>query len=198
MMRRAGMRDDLSVEVRESEEEVLKTLSTALDGDMSFTGMRRVLGIHQEKLSRILKRLEKYGLVDKTERGYRLSGKARRLMSEKKQEPSHALVNTVVDDVGLVLAGVVALRGRWVEDMRWLGYSVEDGAHTLRWISQDGAVRITLRFKNGRLRVDSNVSNRKAARAAIAILRKAYELALADTTETPMKAMTATLFNIAA
>ncbi len=191
------MPDESLLDLRDGEEEVLKTLSTVADGDLSFTGMRRVLGMHQEKLSRILKRLEKQGLIDKTQHGYKLSKKARSLISKNKQEQVYVLVDVQVEDIGLVLAGVVALRGKWVGDMRWLGYSVEDGAHTLRWVSQDGAMNVTLRFNNGRLRVESNANDRKAARAAIAILRKAYELALADTGETAVEALLQYPVNIA-
>ncbi|MEM4384460.1 MAG: hypothetical protein QXU44_10435, partial [Candidatus Caldarchaeum sp.] len=59
---------------------------------------------------------------------------------------------------------------------------VENDAHVLRWISQDGELQITLRLKDGRLTISSNRNERRAVRAALAILRKAYELALIDDT----------------
>jgi hypothetical protein len=90
------------------------------------------------------------------------------------------LVDVKVNDEGLVLAGIVSLRGKWIEDLRWLGYGLENGAHTLRWVSQDGALTITLRYRGGRLRVESSENTKEANRAALAILRKAYELALTD------------------
>ncbi|MDW8359499.1 MAG: hypothetical protein RMK31_02800 [Candidatus Caldarchaeum sp.] len=190
------MDDEFAVEIRKDEEDVLKALSMASEGEVSFTGMRRALGMHQEKLSRILKRLEKHGLVDRTEHGYRLSGKARKLVSASGTNQPYVVVDTLVEDVGLVLAGVASLRGRWVEELRWLSYSVEDDAHVLRWISHDGSMLITLRLKNSRLQIESNVHDRRAVRAALAVLRKAYELALVDD-ETPVKAFYATPFNIA-
>ncbi|MDJ0272570.1 MAG: hypothetical protein NYU05_03070 [Aigarchaeota archaeon] len=173
---------DGAIDFREDEEAVLKTLSTASDGEVSFTGMRRALGMHQEKPSRILRRLEKHGLVDRGSKGYRLSGKARKLVNARGVEKGFVIVDTRVEDVGLVLAGVTALHGRWVDEMRWLGYSVENDAHVLRWISQDGELQITLRLKDGRLTISSNRNERRAVRAALAILRKAYELALIDDT----------------
>jgi len=196
-MPRQELREDLAVDIQRDEEEVLKALSTASEGEVSFSGMRRALGMHQEKLSRILRRLEKHGLVHRTETGYRLSGKALKLVSRSGRNQSHVVVDTLVEDVGLLLAGVAALRGRWVDELRWLGYSVEDDAHVLRWISQDGALTITLRLKNSRLTIESNANDRRAVRAALAILRKAYELALVDD-ETPFKALQANPFNIAA
>ncbi|MDW7978831.1 MAG: hypothetical protein RMH74_08525, partial [Candidatus Caldarchaeum sp.] len=148
------MDDEFAVEIRKDEEDVLKALSMASEGEVSFTGMRRALGMHQEKLSRILKRLEKHGLVDRTEHGYRLSGKARKLVSASGTNQPYVLVDTLVEDIGLVLAGVASLRGRWVEELRWLSYSVEDDAHVLRWISHDGSMLITLRLKNSRLQIE--------------------------------------------
>jgi Cdc6-like AAA superfamily ATPase len=135
--------------------------------------------MHQEKLSRILKRLERYGLINRGEHGYRLSEKARRVVSRERSR-GYVLVDVKVNDEGLVLAGIVSLRGRWIEDLRWLGYGLENGAHTLRWVSQDGALTITLRYRGGRLRVESSENTKEANRAALAILRKAYELALTD------------------
>lgn len=185
------------MDIREDEAEVLKALSAAVEGEISFGGMRRALGMHQEKLSRILKRLEKHGLVDRTETGYRLSGKARRFVEQTKPSQTHVIVDSQVEDMGLVLAGVVALRGRWVDDLRWLGYSVEEEGHVLRWISYDGSMTVTLRLKNSRLTIESNVNDRKAVRAALAILRKAYELALIDD-QSNIKALFANPVNIAA
>jgi DNA-binding transcriptional ArsR family regulator len=167
------------LEVDEAEAEVLKALSSAADGEFSFTGIKRTLGMHQEKLSRILKRLERYGLINRGEHGYRLSEKARRVVSRERSR-GYVLVDVKVNDEGLVLAGIVSLRGKWIEDLRWLGYGLENGAHTLRWVSQDGALTITLRYRVGRLRVESSENTKEANRAALAILRKAYELALTD------------------
>ncbi|MEM1953278.1 MAG: hypothetical protein QXY84_05325 [Candidatus Caldarchaeum sp.] len=191
------LRDEFSIDIREDEAEVLKALSTASEGEISFGGMRRALGMHQEKLSRILKRLEKHGLVDRTETGYRLSGKARRFVEQTKPSQSHVIVDSQVEDMGLVLAGVVALRGRWFDELRWHGYGVEEDGHVLRWISYDGSMTITLKLKNSRLVIESNVNDRKAVRAALAILRKAYELALIDD-QSPVKALVASPFKIAA
>jgi DNA-binding Lrp family transcriptional regulator len=167
------------LEVDEAEAEVLKALSTSADGEFSFTGIKRTLGMHQEKLSRILRRLERYGLINRGEHGYRLSEKARRVVSRERSR-GYVLVDVKVNDEGLVLAGIVSLRGKWIEDLRWLGYGLENGAHTLRWVSQDGALTITLRYRGGRLRVESSENTKEANRAALAILRKAYELALTD------------------
>ncbi|MEM0349053.1 MAG: hypothetical protein QXD24_02565 [Candidatus Caldarchaeum sp.] len=194
---RVHMAHEGGFDFREDEEAVLKALSTASDGEVSFAGMRRALGMHQEKLSRILRRLEKHGLVDRGDRGYRLSRKARKLVGEHGHVDGYVIVDTRVEDMGLVLAGVTALHGRWVDEMRWLGYSVENDAQVLRWISQDGEMQITLRLKNGRLTIMSNRNERRAVRAALAILHKAYELALIDDSSN-LKTLPTGIFSIAA
>src|SRR2546422_11547580 len=39
----------------------------------TFDGLKRLTGLHQEKLSRIIDRLEEEGLLEKVEEGYRIS-----------------------------------------------------------------------------------------------------------------------------
>ena len=49
----------------------MEMLSTETDATYTFQGLKRRLGLHQEKLTRILRRLEDNNLVAKTEEGYR-------------------------------------------------------------------------------------------------------------------------------
>src|SRR6266702_4257168 len=50
---------------------VMEMLSAESDSTYTFQGLKRRLGLHQEKLTRILRRLEDDNLVAKTEEGYR-------------------------------------------------------------------------------------------------------------------------------
>src|SRR5205807_2657906 len=50
---------------------VMEMLSMETDATYTFQGLKRRLGLHQEKLTRILKRLEDNNLVAKTDEGYR-------------------------------------------------------------------------------------------------------------------------------
>src|SRR5207245_10079983 len=49
----------------------MEMLSMETDATYTFQGLKRRLGLHQEKLTRILRRLEDNNLVAKTEAGYR-------------------------------------------------------------------------------------------------------------------------------
>jgi len=49
----------------------MEMLSAETDSTYTFQGLKRRLGLHQEKLTRILRRLEDNNLVAKTEEGYR-------------------------------------------------------------------------------------------------------------------------------
>src|SRR5207244_11322508 len=51
---------------------VMNMLSSENDATYSFQGMKRRLGLHQEKLTRILNRLEDDNLVLKTDEGYKI------------------------------------------------------------------------------------------------------------------------------
>ena len=57
---------------------VMNMLSSETDATYTFQGMRRRLGLHQEKLTRILKRLEDDNLVLKTNEGYKVLGSPRK------------------------------------------------------------------------------------------------------------------------
>src|SRR5215471_21047990 len=46
----------------------------------SFDGLKRLVGVHQEMLSRILGRLEDEGLLEKIPEGYRLTSRASHLL----------------------------------------------------------------------------------------------------------------------
>src|SRR5881409_4383707 len=57
---------------------VMNMLSSENDATYSFQGMKRRLGLHQEKLTRILKRLEDDNLVTRTDDGYKVLAPPRR------------------------------------------------------------------------------------------------------------------------
>jgi len=56
------------------EREVLKLLSSEQNALFSFQGLRRRLGLHQETLTRTLKRLEEAHVIERSPEGYKLKG----------------------------------------------------------------------------------------------------------------------------
>ncbi len=57
-----------------------KASSIDESGAVSFQGMRRKLGLHQETLSRALRRLEKDGLIQKFNHDYKISQNGERII----------------------------------------------------------------------------------------------------------------------
>ena len=107
----------------------------------SFQGMRRKLGLHQEKLTRILKRLEDDNLVMKTDEGYT----GLRISTHPTQpdilygEPvirGHLPPGTNFDAV------MSRLKGRWFKNFRWLGYTSNDREQSMFWITEDGNYQV--------------------------------------------------------
>src|SRR5436309_13467200 len=105
----------------DGEELVMNMLSSETDATYSFQGMKRRLGLHQEKLTRILKRLEDDNLVLKTDEGYKVlhhSRKTTRHLDEGEPVIRGQLPPGI--DPNLLTS---KLKGRWFKHFRWLGYS---------------------------------------------------------------------------
>ena len=134
-------------------------LSSESDATYSFQGMKRRLGLHQEKLTRILKRLEDDHLVLKTEEGYRVTGRPRKA--------SRPLVLGEPVIRGQLPPGVdpealmSKLKGRWFKNFRWLGYSNRDSGQSLYWITEDGRFQIRVQLSHAEILVWSQASDLK-------------------------------------
>src|SRR5215510_4293103 len=113
----------------------------------AFDGLKRLLGVHQEMLSRVLERLQEDGLVVKGPEGYSLTPKgsqpiARPLSSTLPRIP---IVQSLLPhdiDVQRIAEG---LKGRWFGSLRWLGYSKSDDGLVLKWITDENNVQIDAR-----------------------------------------------------
>src|SRR5207245_7664046 len=105
------------------DELVMDMLATGRGTIYSFQGMRRKLGLHQEKLTRILKRLEDDNLVMKTVEGYT------ELRSPGRKAPRHDIVYGEVVIRGQLPTGtnldmiISRLKGSRVNNLRWWGYT---------------------------------------------------------------------------
>lgn len=151
---------DIHFESRPGDEElVMDMLSSESDATYSFQGMKRRLGLHQEKLTRILKRLEDDDLVLKTNEGYRVTGHSRR-------NPRHQVTGEPVIRGQLPPAagseGLISkLKGRWFKNFRWLGYSNDETGHSLYWITEDGRFQVRVRLSPNEIMVWSDATDEK-------------------------------------
>ncbi|OLB45137.1 hypothetical protein AUH73_06035 [archaeon 13_1_40CM_4_53_4] len=123
---------------------VMEMLSAESDSTYTFQGLKRRLGLHQEKLTRILRRLEDDNLVAKTEEGYRT------LKQPRKRE--HHLVDGDPVIRGQLPPGINSrvllerIKGRWFKNFRWVGYANGRDELSLYWITEDNKFQIRIQL----------------------------------------------------
>jgi DNA-binding Lrp family transcriptional regulator len=133
------------------DDRILSTLQ-GLHGRVAFNGLRRKLGAHPESLARALRRLEREGLVEHADGGYRsLSDgavEAAALPSDLRPiariELPHDLDETIVFH---------RMAGRWFGSLRWVGIIEQPGRRLLAWARRDGHGQVLLGVHRGVLRV---------------------------------------------
>ena len=146
-------------------------LSKETDATYTFQGLKRRLGLHQEKLTRILRRLEDDNLVTKTEEGYRtLKHSSKAAQHPVDGEPvirgqlppgidSHALLGKI--------------KGRWFKNFRWVGYANGIDELSLYWITEDNKFQVRIQLSPIEILVWSKPTDPKETSSPVA---SAYEL----------------------
>lgn len=149
----------------------MNMLSSESDATYSFQGMKRRLGLHQEKLTRILKRLEDDNLVLKTDEGYKVLHHPRKTTQHLAEgEPViRGQLPPGIDPRVLTSK----LKGRWFKNFRWLGYSAGESGQSLYWITEDGRFQLVVRLAQMEILVWSQPTSEFETRSAIAA---GYEL----------------------
>ncbi len=119
-------------------------LSSENDATYTFQGMKRKLGLHQEKLTRILRRLEDDNLVLKTEEGYRVLMRPRKTTHHLVEgEPViRGQLPSAIDSLALLSK----VKGRWFKNFRWLGYSNGNDEQSLYWITEDNRFQVRVQL----------------------------------------------------
>jgi DNA-binding transcriptional ArsR family regulator len=133
------------------DDRVLVTLQE-LNGRIAFSGLRRVLKAHPESLSRALRRLEREGLVERGDRGYRA------LAREPHLDPAAIRhlrpIARVQVPLGTSPETVLArLAGHWFGELRWVGVIERPSQRLLAWARRDGSGYVLLGIHAGSLRV---------------------------------------------
>lgn len=133
------------------DERVLTTLQ-GLSGRLAFSGLRRFLGTHPESLSRSLRRLEREGLVERVDGGYR----ALALAPKVDARSDHGLRSIAAIDLppGASAAELLGrLTGRWFGTLRWVGLLERPEGELLAWARRDGGGLVLLGLRRGVLSV---------------------------------------------
>jgi DNA-binding MarR family transcriptional regulator len=135
----------------------------------TFDGLKRLLGLHQEKLSRIIDRLEEEGVVEKVPEGYRVTVKGNALIPRplnSAQAPMPIVQSLLPRDVDLESI-VSQLKGRWFGKLRWLGYSKNEDGVVLKWIAEEDGFQIDAKFSDNYLSIDAKVGETGEASEAV-------------------------------
>src|SRR5438270_9178502 len=135
----------------------------------TFDGLKRLTGLHQEKLSRIIDRLEEEGLLEKVAEGYQITARGnetipRPLNSSLQSTP---IVQSLLPrdvDLQQIIAG---LKGRWFGGLRWLGYSQDSDATILKWIAEEDGIQIESRYADSYLSIDAKVAEGREVSQAV-------------------------------
>jgi DNA-binding MarR family transcriptional regulator len=163
---------------------VLETLSTSFEdaGAISFQGIRRKLGLHQETLSRSLHRLERDGLVSKTDHDYKISKKGTDLLTKSKPKTAKSvresllpipILRTILPPDATELELERALSHKWFGTLRWYGSSRSEEGTVLSWTTDDGKLGLLAKISDGYLSVESQATTKESMEIAI---RAAYEI----------------------
>jgi hypothetical protein len=141
----------VSVSTGRLDDRIIVTLQE-LRGRIAFNGLRRALGAHPEALARSLRRLEREGLVERSEDGYRA------LTPERPPDPSLTADLRPVARIDLPLgttSDVVfgRLSGHWFGSLRWVGIIDGPRGRLLAWARRDGSGYVLLGVRAGSLQV---------------------------------------------
>lgn len=128
-------------------------LSAENDATYTFQGIKRKLGLHQEKLTRILKRLEDDNLVLKTDEGYKVAHHPRKTRHVTDGEPVIQGQLPPGTDSQELLAKV---KGRWFKNFRWLGYNNGQNGPSLYWITEDNRFQVKVELSPAEILVWSH------------------------------------------
>jgi len=133
------------------DDRVLVTLQE-LNGRIAFSGLRRVLKAHPESLSRALRRLEREGLVERSDEGYRA------LSPTPRWDPSNAAPLRPIARVEVPFgtppdAVLGRLAGHWFGSLRWVGVIERPSQRLLAWARRDGSGYVLLGIQGRTLRV---------------------------------------------
>src|SRR6059058_2135152 len=131
----------------------------------AFDGLKRLLGVHQEMLSRVLDRLEDEGLLEKVSEGYRLTERGNHQVAHplSSTQPRIPIVQSLLPhdvDVQRIIAG---LKGRWFGSLRWLGYSQNQDGLVLKWITEEDGIQIDQKLTKNYLSINARSERKKTS-----------------------------------
>src|SRR5712692_5533153 len=164
---RLGEMDEADISSRDSS--ILHAIQEEGLTVFTFDGLKRMLGVHQEKLSRVLGRLEEEGLLERVPGGYSVTHRGSMFSPRPLNtvQPRIPIVQSLLPadvDLGQIITG---LKGRWFGSLRWVGYSQNEEGTVLKWITDDDSLQIDAKFTDAFLTSEAKVGEGKETGQAV-------------------------------
>jgi predicted transcriptional regulator len=169
--------DSISItDLRKTDIDILKILSENEDENtiaiFSFNGFKIRLNLHQEILSRSLKRLKELGLIYKTKLGYKstkngkiIFSKLKKISNQKKGEQKYNQIIQI--SVPFILPNqqiVQSLSGKWFNSLRWIGMTQNASEYQLKWKDIEDFIEIVVYLSNNNISIETNDSPLKISK----------------------------------
>jgi DNA-binding Lrp family transcriptional regulator len=165
--------DFISVnDLRQSDIDILEILFDNGDENtiatFTFNGLKIRSNLHQEILSRSLKRLKELGLIDKTKLGYNFNKKGKFIFSKLKSiineernnqtkyiQIIHASVPFQISNQQIV----EKLAGKYFGSLRWIGMIQNIKGYQLKWKDTENFIEIVVYLSNNNIIIETNDDN---------------------------------------
>jgi len=159
-------------ELHDNDNKILSLLKGDANSDTSYTfnGLVRELSMHQQSLSRSIKRLVDLGLIEQIKHyGFRLTKLGRHLGMANTSENSNIEYRKYTQlaylDMHFTKFNIdrvtSKLTGKWFENLRWVGKINDLGVSILKWKRYDNSFGINVTIMQGSLMIESDASLEK-------------------------------------
>ena len=155
-------------DLRDTDINILKILLGNNDKNsistFSFSGLKIKLNLHQEILSRSLRRLKELKLIEKTESGYMSTPTSKILFPKlgntsqiKKRKTTQIIQINIPFKISDQL--VRDLIGKWHGNLRWLGIIQNIVGYKLKWKDIENFIEITMNISDHDIVIEINDDN---------------------------------------
>ena len=165
--------DFISVnDLRQSDIDILEILFDNGDENtiatFTFNGLKIRSNLHQEILSRSLKRLKELGLIDKTKLGYNFNKKGKFIFSKLKsvlneeRNNQTKYIQIIHVSVPFQISNqqiVEKLAGKYFGSLRWIGMIQNIKGYQLKWKDIENFIEIVVYLSNNNIIIETNDDN---------------------------------------
>ena len=155
-------------DLRDTDINILKILLGNNDENsistFSFSGLKIKLNLHQEILSRSLRRLKELKLIEKTESGY-ISTPTSKILFPKLGNTSQITKSKTTQIIQINIPFKISdqfvrdLIGKWDGNLRWIGIIQNIVGYKLKWKDIENFIEITMNISDNDIVIEINDDN---------------------------------------